>query len=101
MREPSEPGAPLTASVFVPARAENYYVRKIEAYRSRETPAASRTKRLSPASTQCASRPRVRCSPTTSACSHNNRTNGSGGKSGCARAVAKCSSAFHRPSTLR
>ena len=39
VREPSEPGAPLTASVFVPARAENYYVRKIEAYRSRETPA--------------------------------------------------------------
>ena len=27
VREPAEPGAPLFASVFVPARAENYYLR--------------------------------------------------------------------------
>jgi hypothetical protein len=37
VREPAEEGAPLHASVFVPARAENYYIRKIEAYREQET----------------------------------------------------------------
>jgi hypothetical protein len=37
VREPSEPGAPLLASVFVPLRAENYYLRKVEAYRAEET----------------------------------------------------------------
>jgi hypothetical protein len=36
-REPTEPGGPLLASVFVPTRAENYYMRKIEAYRDEET----------------------------------------------------------------
>jgi hypothetical protein len=38
VREPTEPGTPLFASVFVPARAENYYRDKVEAYRSRDTP---------------------------------------------------------------
>jgi Subtilase family len=38
VREPTEAGAPLLATVFVPARAENYYLQKIEAYRTRETP---------------------------------------------------------------
>lgn len=37
VREPAEPGAPLLASVFVPAQAEDYYLRKIEAYRAQET----------------------------------------------------------------
>jgi hypothetical protein len=37
VREPAQPGDPLIASVFVPARAENYYLRKIEAYRITET----------------------------------------------------------------
>ena len=37
VREPTEPGGPLLASVFVPTRAENYYLRKIEAYRDEET----------------------------------------------------------------
>ncbi len=35
--EPTNPGDPLRASVFVPARAENYYLRKIEAYRNSNT----------------------------------------------------------------
>jgi hypothetical protein len=37
VREPSEPDAPLFASVFVPVQAENYYLRKIEAYRTTDT----------------------------------------------------------------
>jgi hypothetical protein len=37
VREPAEPGDPLLASVFVPARAEEYYLRKIEAYRTVDT----------------------------------------------------------------
>jgi hypothetical protein len=37
VREPEQPGDPLRASVFVPARAENYYLRKIEAYRTSHT----------------------------------------------------------------
>ena len=37
VREPEQPGDPLLASVFVPARAENYYLRKIEAYRTSDT----------------------------------------------------------------
>jgi hypothetical protein len=37
VREPTEPESPLLASVFVPTRAENYYLRKIEAYRTQET----------------------------------------------------------------
>lgn len=37
VREPEQPGAPLLASVFVPARAENFYLRKIEAYRTTDT----------------------------------------------------------------
>ena len=37
VREPEQPGDPLRASVFVPARAENYYLRKIEAYRTSDT----------------------------------------------------------------
>src|SRR5262249_11351117 len=37
VREPTQPGDPLLASVFVPARAENYYLRKIEAYRTTNT----------------------------------------------------------------
>ena len=37
VREPAEPGAPLLASVFIPAQAENYYLRKIEAYRTQDT----------------------------------------------------------------
>ena len=37
VREPEQRGDPLIASVFVPARAENYYLRKIEAYRSTDT----------------------------------------------------------------
>src|ERR1035437_1538842 len=36
VREPTQPGDPFFASVFVPARAENYYLRKIEAYRNEE-----------------------------------------------------------------
>ena len=39
VREPVEPGGPLFASVFVPARAENYYLDKVKAYRDRDTPA--------------------------------------------------------------
>ena len=37
VREPEQPGDPLLASVFVPARAEEYYLRKIEAYRTQDT----------------------------------------------------------------
>jgi hypothetical protein len=37
VREPTEPGEPLIASVFVPMRAENYFLHKIEAYRNQET----------------------------------------------------------------
>ena len=37
VHEPTNPGDPLRASVFVPARAENYYLRKIEAYRNSNT----------------------------------------------------------------
>ncbi|ACI94753.1 Y4bN protein [Afipia carboxidovorans OM5] len=37
VREPEQPGDPLRASVFVPARAENFYLRKIEAYRTTDT----------------------------------------------------------------
>jgi hypothetical protein len=37
VREPEQPGDPLLASVFVPVRAENYYLRKIEAYRTTDT----------------------------------------------------------------
>jgi hypothetical protein len=37
VREPAQPGDPLFASVFVPARAVNYYLRKIEAYRTTDT----------------------------------------------------------------
>jgi Subtilase family len=38
VREPEQPGDPLLASVFVPARAETFYLRKIEAYRTTDTP---------------------------------------------------------------
>lgn len=38
VREPAVPGGPLLASVFVPARAEDYYLKKVEAYRTRESP---------------------------------------------------------------
>lgn len=37
VREPAELGGPLLASVFVPARAETYYLQKVEAYSSQET----------------------------------------------------------------
>ncbi len=37
VREPAEPGDPITASVFVPQRAEAYYLRKVEAYRDVDT----------------------------------------------------------------
>ena len=37
VREPDQPSAPITASIFVPTRAENYYLRKVEAYRDVET----------------------------------------------------------------
>lgn len=37
VREPTQPGDPLIASVFIPVRAENYYMRKIEAYRTTNT----------------------------------------------------------------
>ena len=37
VREPTEPGTPVVASVFVPEKAQNYYLRKVEAYRSQET----------------------------------------------------------------
>jgi hypothetical protein len=37
VREPEQAGDPLRASVFVPARAENFYQRKIEAYRTAAT----------------------------------------------------------------
>jgi hypothetical protein len=37
VRDGTEPDAPIRASVFVPERAENYYLRKIEAYRTAET----------------------------------------------------------------
>ena len=38
VREPAVAGGPLLASVFVPARAEDYYLKKVEAYRTRESP---------------------------------------------------------------
>jgi hypothetical protein len=37
VQEPVQPGDPLLASVFVPTRAENYYLRKIDAYRTDNT----------------------------------------------------------------
>jgi hypothetical protein len=37
VHEPARPGAPITASVFVPQRAEAYYQRKVEAYRDADT----------------------------------------------------------------
>jgi hypothetical protein len=37
VREPEQPGSPLRATVFVPERAEDFYLRKIEAYRTRHT----------------------------------------------------------------
>ena len=37
VHEPEQPGAPITASVFVPQRAEAYYLRKVEAYRDIDT----------------------------------------------------------------
>lgn len=37
VHEPVQPGAPITASVFVPQRAEAYYQRKVEAYRDIDT----------------------------------------------------------------
>lgn len=37
IHEPVQPGAPITASVFVPQRAEAYYLRKVEAYRDVDT----------------------------------------------------------------
>lgn len=37
IHEPAQPGAPITASVFVPQRAEAYYLRKVEAYRDVDT----------------------------------------------------------------
>lgn len=37
VREPEQPGGPLHASVFVPARADDYYLRKIESYRTAVT----------------------------------------------------------------
>jgi hypothetical protein len=37
VREPEQLGDPLRATVFVPERAETYYLRKIEAYRAQET----------------------------------------------------------------
>lgn len=37
VREPTEPGGPFLASVFVPARAENYYLDKVAAYRDENT----------------------------------------------------------------
>lgn len=37
IQEPEQPGAPITASVFVPQRAEAYYLRKVEAYRDVDT----------------------------------------------------------------
>ncbi|RWL18062.1 S8 family peptidase [Mesorhizobium sp.] len=38
VREPAVPGGALLVSVFVPARAEDYYLKKVEAYRTRESP---------------------------------------------------------------
>ena len=38
VREPTVIGGPLLASVFVPTRAEDYYLKKVEAYRTRESP---------------------------------------------------------------
>ena len=62
VREPEQRGDPLLASVFVPARAENYYLRKIEAYRSTDTQLRSTDEmnRSSHASTLCAWRRRGR-----------------------------------------
>lgn len=37
VHEPAQLGAPITASVFVPQRAETYYQRKVEAYRDVDT----------------------------------------------------------------
>jgi hypothetical protein len=37
VREPEQPGGKITASVFVPERAEAYYLRKVEAYRDVDT----------------------------------------------------------------
>ena len=38
VREPTVIGGSLLASVFVPTRAEDYYLKKVEAYRTRESP---------------------------------------------------------------
>lgn len=37
IHEPAQPGGLITASVFVPQRAEAYYLRKVEAYRDIDT----------------------------------------------------------------
>jgi hypothetical protein len=37
VREPLQPGDPFYASVFVPARAESYYLTKVAAYRDEQT----------------------------------------------------------------
>jgi hypothetical protein len=37
VREPAQPGDPFLASVFVPVRAENYYLEKVAAYRNENT----------------------------------------------------------------
>ncbi|MDX8448280.1 S8 family peptidase [Mesorhizobium captivum] len=37
VQEPAQPGGPITASVFVPQRAEAHYSRKVEAYRNVDT----------------------------------------------------------------
>ena len=37
VHDPVQPGGPITASVFVPQRAEAYYQRKVEAYRDDQT----------------------------------------------------------------
>ena len=38
VREPERAGDPLLASVFIPTRAEEFYLRKVEAYRTIDTP---------------------------------------------------------------
>nr|WP_292724339.1 S8 family serine peptidase [Mesorhizobium sp.] len=37
VHEPTQPGAPITASVFLPQSAQAYYLRKVEAYRDVDT----------------------------------------------------------------
>ena len=91
VREPTEPGGPLLASVFVPTRAENYYLRKIEAYRDEETASGPSRERSAGcrASIPFGWRLRARCSPTKSGCFPRRRMTGSGGKCGCAKGVGK------------